>query len=55
MPRRNREEPMAMRTEALPSPQPLGPAVYDAAPETDTSLPILQIAINLVFGWQGAP
>lgn len=41
---------MARRTHALNLSQPLGPAVYDAAPETDTSLPILQIAVNLVFG-----
>ncbi len=34
----------------LTSSRPLGLAVPDDAPESDTSLPILQIAINIVFG-----
>jgi hypothetical protein len=47
---------MASRTQALNPPQSVPAAVPDAAalpatpPNTDTSLPILQIAINLVFG-----
>ena len=41
---------MVRHTQALTSSQPLGRAVPDAAPESVTSLPILQIAINLVFG-----
>ena len=35
---------------ALTSSQPLDTVASDAAPESDTSLPIVQIAINLVFG-----
>ncbi len=35
---------------ALTSLQPLDTIASDAAPGTDTSLPLLQIAINLVFG-----
>ena len=50
-PRGNREVSMARRTQALTSSESFArPRRSDAAPKTDTSLPILQIAINLVFG-----
>ena len=41
---------MVRHTQAMTSPPPLGQAVPDDSPESDTSLPILQIAINIVFG-----
>lgn len=43
---------MARRTHALTSSEPVGGAMRDAArsPESDTSMPILQIAVNIVFG-----
>ena len=40
---------MVRHTQAMTSPPPLGQAVPDDSPESDTSLPILQIAINIVF------
>jgi len=41
---------MVRHTQAMTSPAPPGRAVPDDSPKSDRSLPILQIAINIVFG-----